>query len=529
MMYIGLLALLAAIVSLIMIIITAIKRNGKAKFWGIGIGVSLLIFVVSALLDTSSTTAPTTAGNSERKKLTDTQFEQLYTDADEFEGFAVSFYGKVFLPPEKDSEFISMQVYANNDDSKNTIVRLADLGADVAEGDILHIEGFVDGQYKGTNLFGATLTVPGIIATKVEKADYATAFSPAIKTIDMNQEQNQHGYSFIVEKVELAKDETRVHLTIKNDSEAEFSFYTYSSVLIQDSKQHDVISNYDADYPELKTDIHPKVTEQGIILFPAVDLGGENFKLIFEGSSDNWDTRLEPFTFEVPLKNEVTAKETTTNESAAAPTMESEPSESSDANAPATAEHPEAMDVFQSLDYDQKTALNIFFSNFSEVYLSGYNDQSYDQKALIDFSVRHNIVNYSDRIQYDGDFATLEASYVKQAIKRFFGVSFDPISTESFDLVDGLFRWPAADGEPFWDFSQVESFVDHGDGIYAATLTVYSAGFEYEGERFIYEPQDQAWGNDIVPEYRGEATALVKKATVNGKDTYQLLNYEIYY
>lgn len=47
----------------------------------------------------------------------------------------------------------------------------------------------------------------GILAKVVEKSDYATAFVPAIKVIEVNQEINQHGYSMILERVEVTETE----------------------------------------------------------------------------------------------------------------------------------------------------------------------------------------------------------------------------------------------------------------------------------------------------------------------------------
>lgn len=471
-----------------------------------------LILILSSACGSSSTTA---SGDTTKKELSKEQFDQLYTDANAFKGYSVNFYCRVFLPPEKSDGYISVQAYANNDDSKNTIIRIDNPSFDIKEDDILHIQGTVLKMFEGTNAFGAKLRIPAIVADKVEKADYATAFSPAIKTIDVNQEQNQYGYILTVSKVELAEKETRVFVKIKNSSASNISIYTSSAKLVQGDKQYETMSSYGTDYPEVESDLLPNIASEGIVLFEPIDPSGENFKIMFTGSSTNYDIDIKPFVFEIPLKNSISS-------------AEQQPQVTSNNNAEAVKENKSSnpTDIFSTLTYDQKRSLNIFFSNFSEAYFNNFDISNYDDSQLIQFAILHNIINYGDRIKYSDNEAMLEEKYVAQVIKRFFNVDVNHGSVNSFEYRNGSYVWPAADGEQYWDFSQVENFYDNGDGTFTANLVVYSAGFEYEGQDIIYDPKDEGWGNDITPEYRGTAQAVVKKADINGKQTYQLLKYQ---
>ncbi|MBT2762405.1 hypothetical protein [Paenibacillus sp. ISL-20] len=280
----------------------SVNMSKKLKYSLVALSlIILLLFVVGTVMSDESSQP-----KSKDVFLASEQFDQLYVNAKPLEGYQVDFYGRVFQSPEKTDKFQSFQVYARNDDNKNTIVRLDDTTLDIQEGDILHIVGEVQELFQGKNAFGATLKIPVIRAKNVEKADYPTAFAPSIKTIEVKQMQNQNGYVMAISKVELAKQETRVHLKISNESADNIDFHTYSSVLIQEGKQYERTSNTYADYPEINSDnIRPGVTAEGIIVFPAINVNGENFKATFEGSSDNWEVRTEPFTFEIPLKYEV--------------------------------------------------------------------------------------------------------------------------------------------------------------------------------------------------------------------------------
>ncbi|MFE9273925.1 hypothetical protein ACQKLN_17185 [Paenibacillus glucanolyticus] len=297
----------------------SVKMSKKLKYSLVALSlIILLLFVIGIVMSDENSQS-----KSKDLLLSSEQFDQLYVNAKPFEGYQVDFYGRVFRSPEKTDKFQSFQLYARNDDNKNTIVRLDDTTLDIQKGVILHIVGEVQELFQGKNAFGATLKIPVIRAKNVEKADYATAFAPSIKTLEVNQIQNQNGYIMEISKVELAKQETRVYLKISNESADNIDFHTYSSVLIQEGKQYERTSNTYADYPEINSDnIRPGVTAEGIIVFPAINVNGENFKATFEGSSDNWEVRTEPFTFEIPLKHEVASS--TDDKEVAAETTEPE-------------------------------------------------------------------------------------------------------------------------------------------------------------------------------------------------------------
>ena len=147
------------------------------------------------------------------------EFNLVYSNPKEYKGRKVEFYGKIFIEPEKDAEGTYLQMYTLNQGSDgNTVVAIQDPNLDVSNGDIVYVKGVVGDVFEGTNAFGATIVAPQILANSIEKSDYATAFSPALKVIEVNQEINQHGYSMTLERIELAASETRVYLKIKNDS-----------------------------------------------------------------------------------------------------------------------------------------------------------------------------------------------------------------------------------------------------------------------------------------------------------------------
>ena len=150
-------------------------------------------------------------------------------------------------------------------------------------------------------MMGATVTAPAILADKVEVSSYIDVVSPTIATAAAAQPTvDQNGYAVTLEKVELAEDETRLYVSITNNGTGNFSLYSFNSTIIQDGTQYESQFNYDADYPELQTDIRPGVTTKGIMTFPPVQQGP--FQVIMEARSENWDERFSEYTFDVNLQ-----------------------------------------------------------------------------------------------------------------------------------------------------------------------------------------------------------------------------------
>jgi hypothetical protein len=274
---------------------------------------ALLTFIFAALSlslagcgeETSTTDGANEAASevSESKGtlLSANEFEKMFSDPKKYKGSKVEFYGRIFVEPERDSDGTYLQVFANNNSERNTIIMIEDPNVDVAMDDIIHVTGTVKDAFEGENAFGGVITAPMILADSIEKTDYQTAFAPAKQTIELNAEQNQHGYKLTVQKVELADQETRVYVQVANETNDKIYFYTFDAKLIANGKQLEEEMNYDANYPEVQSELLPGVTTDGIIVFPALEEGVSTFQLYFEGSSDNWEIDFEPFVFDVGM------------------------------------------------------------------------------------------------------------------------------------------------------------------------------------------------------------------------------------
>ena len=232
--------------------------------------------------------------------LTTEEYQKLHTSPDEYTGRGVEFFGKIFVTPESDEDGTYLQVFADNDLDRNTIIWVQDPNLDVEEGDIIRVEGTVMDQFEGENTFGGSITAPLIAATDIEKTDYMTAFAPAIETIEVNEEIEQHDVNLTVEKIEIAEQETRVYVKIENNSSDEFSFYSFNQRAVIENTQLDTEDNWESNYPEIQSNILPGIETSGILLFPKFE--GESVRLHLEGRSDDFSLDFEPFNFDINLK-----------------------------------------------------------------------------------------------------------------------------------------------------------------------------------------------------------------------------------
>jgi len=264
---------------------------------------TLLITGCSSSVEKETKTKKTTKEVAkEVKVINKDEIDKVYVNPNEYKDSKIELYGKVFQMKSNNGKTI-LQVWGDPKNSeKNTVIEIAKKDLNVKTEDIVHIVGTVKGELKGENAFGGKVSALSVLASEVEKSDYATAFSPAIKTIEVNQNQQQNNLFFEISKIEIAKEETRVFLKITNNTQETASFYSFNSKLIQGSKQFDEKENYEAKYPEVQSEILPGVTTEGIITFENVDMNNGNIKISLEGSNENYDLEFNPYVFDIALQ-----------------------------------------------------------------------------------------------------------------------------------------------------------------------------------------------------------------------------------
>ena len=224
-------------------------------------------------------------------------YPALFTDATNYVGQKIKIAGEISGAMENDEKYTYFQfLYPLNGDSKSVVVKTQAECPQFSDGDYVQVIGTVIGTSTGENMFGGEVSILVVEAELVERSDYASANSPALKTLDINLEIEQYGYIIQLEKIEFAADETRAYVTVLNNGGSSFSLSDYSTKIVQGNTQYEYEYNYEADYPEIQSDLMPGTQSSGIITFPPMD-PNVGFDVYFEGYSDNWDEDLNMYQF----------------------------------------------------------------------------------------------------------------------------------------------------------------------------------------------------------------------------------------
>lgn len=234
------------------------------------------------------------------KIIQDGDVAKLYTSPKNYKGYNYSFIGKVFTTPEKDEDGVYLQVFADPKNSEyNTIVAFEDSNFEVSDGDYVKVDGIVEGVFEGENMLGGAVTAPVLRATSLEVLSYIDALAPTIATLKTSEAIDQNGFVVQIEKIEFAEPHTRVYVTVTNNTNDNISFYSHSIKLVSNGKQFDETYEYEADLPELQSDLLPGITTSGVVTFQTIDPETTELQVHADGYSSNYEIDIEPFVFTV--------------------------------------------------------------------------------------------------------------------------------------------------------------------------------------------------------------------------------------
>lgn len=294
--------LLILIIVAIIIGVLIYNNAKESKDWVTGSGLSSSYSYNSS--SPSSSSGPQTVTPSApvpEGALSEEEIKQLYADPSLFTGRPIVLTGIVFTTPEKDTDNIYFQMFSDIENYEgNTVVAFADPNLDVKEDCYVRVIGTVGEKFEGESMTGAALSIPTVIASSVEVVSYMDAAAPTLKEVTCNMTQTQEDYTVTVDKVEFAATETRIYVTVSNSGTDNFHLYSFNTKLIQNNNQYEESPNYDADYPEIPSDLLPGATSTGVIVFEPLEQ--KDFKLYLEGYSDNYSKDFEPYTYDIKVQ-----------------------------------------------------------------------------------------------------------------------------------------------------------------------------------------------------------------------------------
>ena len=135
-----------------------------------------------------------------------------------------------------------------------------------------------------------------------------------------------------------------------------------------------------------------------------------------------------------------------------------------------------------ALDAEERDLLDTFFSNFAEAHVGSFvMNNEIPMDTLIDFGVRHNIINRKyDLVKVNDGYWGVKKEAVEDAVYKYFGISVDAVSSRRYGLTNGVYLVPKAYGEAF-TFAQIEEWNSNGNGVWTGIVSIYSASSGFTG------------------------------------------------
>lgn len=270
------------------------KKPLYKKIWvWIVAGVVLAALVLGAILLLNRDTQPKLDkdGNPVFVELTN----EVYTNAKKYKGYYINIQGKVFQVMSDNGNVKGIQVWIDPDTCEQNLMIYYNTNVDVKQGDYITCSGYIDSVTEYKNAYDAKLFAPLVISSDLKKSTYMDVMAPATETIVLeNIKQEKYGYSVLFEKIEFSEKETRVYVTAKNAGKETLYFDADGAVILQDSKQYNAKSNYEANYDEIPYEIVKGATSSGVIVFPKIST--KNFDLTIDIHSDESDEKLGEIT-----------------------------------------------------------------------------------------------------------------------------------------------------------------------------------------------------------------------------------------
>lgn len=222
------------------------------------------------------------------------------TKPDDYKGKYIKFSGYVSSVDETDDMY-GLQIYVDPDHNNSVLLEVSkDLmnNDKISEDSYIIADAKIDGSYDGETILGVSSTWAYLEAESIEKSTFQDTFGKAHTTWEFSDKSvTQNGVTVSVTKVEFSDMETRVYLSVANNSSSNFTLQDYSAKIVQGSNQYETTTNYDADYKEIPSEMLPGVTAEGIMCFDKMDPA--QFQLHLEGYSDDWDADFQPFTYDL--------------------------------------------------------------------------------------------------------------------------------------------------------------------------------------------------------------------------------------
>jgi hypothetical protein len=218
------------------------------------------------------------------KQLSNADWPQVVDNPDAYRGATVNLVGRVStVQKSRDGQFRGIHMYADaaHGQQETTIITRANLP--LLPDDYVRARGILEGTLQSGSTAGIDLRGPVVIASALRNATFVDAASPARQRLRAKP-YTVYNVTITPYRIDLADDETRVFLRIKNATDYTIHYNTAQSYLLNDGIR--IRPHPHRSYPQMPADLFPGSTASGVTTFRATT-PGTVFKFVTRFSSDD--------------------------------------------------------------------------------------------------------------------------------------------------------------------------------------------------------------------------------------------------
>lgn len=179
-------------------------------------------------------------------------------------------------------------------DSKNiSIVVSNKLVEDIEVGDFVQVKGYINSvvNINDTEMINVSVDI-------IQEISYSLSYDPAVTSLLVNKEMEINGITLVINTIEIGNKETRMTITIKNNTASDVTF-TYEDIILEaDGATYNTITNDYAVSEMLPTTIKTGEEVTGLILFDmfdyeAVEILNITFPIIINNEVTNFEVNIK--------------------------------------------------------------------------------------------------------------------------------------------------------------------------------------------------------------------------------------------
>lgn len=218
------------------------------------------------------------------RHLSNTDWAEVTANPDAFRGATVTLVGRVLAVKNSDDKrYQAIRIWAAPRAGRQETTIVAQRGLPLLIDDYIRVNGVLAGSLRKGNTFGVPVKGPVVVSSRLARVTATAAASPTRERLH-GKPYTVYNVTLTPYRIDLAGDEVRVFLRIRNNTGFTIHYAPFQSYLLSDGVKSRAKTNLG--YPQVPLDIGPESTATGVTTYAPVS-PSSSFKFVTKFSSDD--------------------------------------------------------------------------------------------------------------------------------------------------------------------------------------------------------------------------------------------------